>query len=79
MAFAIRNLTVCAYCNGFTQWHYKASYDDITVVDSENFFADASDVFARNDVIIVCANDGVTLRYVTFASVGCVKIAPLKM
>ena len=24
MAFAIRNLSVLAYANGFTLWHYKA-------------------------------------------------------
>jgi len=27
MAFAIRNLSVLAYANGFTLWHYKAGRD----------------------------------------------------
>ena len=27
MAFAIRNLSVLAYANGFTLWHYKAGKD----------------------------------------------------
>ena len=27
MAFAIRNLSVLAYANGFTLWHYKAGND----------------------------------------------------
>ena len=27
MAFAIRNLSVLAYANGFTLWHYKSGSD----------------------------------------------------
>ena len=31
MAFAIRNLSVLAYANGFTLWHYKAGRDPLEV------------------------------------------------
>ena len=79
MAFVIRNLSVCGYCNGFTQWHYKTNADTIEVVDGKDYFVDAADMLSRNDVIIVCANDSVTQRYVVFAGIEHVGIAPLKM
>jgi hypothetical protein len=28
MAFSLRNLSVLAYANGFTLWHYKAGNDN---------------------------------------------------
>ncbi len=43
MAFAIRNLSVLAYANGLTLWHYKAGKDGLDQVEIVNFFADASD------------------------------------
>ena len=33
MAFAIRNLSVLAYANGFTLWHYKAGKDRLGQVE----------------------------------------------
>ena len=40
MAFAIRNLSVLAYANGFTLWHYKAGGDRLSHVEALDFFAD---------------------------------------
>lgn len=77
MAFAIRNLCVVGYTNGFTLWHYKAGKDTITDVVAENYFHNASDMFATGDVIIIHAHDGVTQRYVACTAIELVKIAPL--
>ena len=33
MAFAIRNLSVLAYANGFTLWHYKAGKDRLNQIE----------------------------------------------
>ncbi|MEJ0047609.1 MAG: hypothetical protein WDN04_16885 [Rhodospirillales bacterium] len=38
MAFAIRNLSVLAYANGFTLWHYKAGTDDQRSIGSPGYF-----------------------------------------
>ena len=35
MAFAIRNLSVLAYANGFTLWHYKSGRDRLDTVVAE--------------------------------------------
>ena len=29
MSFTLRNLSVLAYANGFTLWHYKAGNDNL--------------------------------------------------
>src|SRR5690348_15862096 len=58
MAFAIRNLSVLAYANGFTLWHYKAGRDRLDQVVKLDFFADASDMLAEGDMMMVSAADG---------------------
>jgi hypothetical protein len=58
MAFAIRNLSVLAYANGFTLWHYKAGPDDLARVERPGFFSGAADMLAGGDLLMVSAPDG---------------------
>ena len=58
MAFAIRNLSVLAYANGFTLWHYKAGKDRLAQVERADFFADAADMLGQGDMMMVSAPDG---------------------
>ena len=55
MAFAIRNLSVLAYANGFTLWHYKAGRDRLDLVEKLDFFSDAADMLAEGDMMMVTA------------------------
>jgi hypothetical protein len=58
MAFVIRNLSVLAYANGFTLWHYKAGSDPLEQVQTPDFFADAADMLAEGDMMMISAADG---------------------
>jgi hypothetical protein len=58
MAFAIRNLSVLAYANGFTLWHYKAGSDDPKIVGGAGYFSDASDMLTAGDMVMVSAQEG---------------------
>lgn len=58
MSFALRNLCVLAYANGFTLWHYKAGSDQLDDVGEEDFFADAADMLSAGDMIMISARDG---------------------
>jgi hypothetical protein len=58
MAFAIRNLSVLAYANGFTLWHYKAGGDPLARVEAPDSFADAADMLADGDMMMVSAQEG---------------------
>jgi hypothetical protein len=58
MAFAVRNLSVLAYANGFTLWHYKAGKDGQMSVAGPGFFASAGDMLSAGDMVMVSAADG---------------------
>ena len=61
MAFSVRNLSVLAYANGFTLWHYKAVSDVLEHVGDRGFFAAASDMLTAGDIMMVSASDGARL------------------
>lgn len=50
MSMDSKNLSVLAYSNGFTLWHYKAS-DTKTVVGASGYFNKVSNIFNAGDVI----------------------------
>ena len=68
MAFAIRDLSVLAYANGFTLWHYKTGKDSLDTVMEKNFFSDAHDMMAAGDMVMV--SGGGTARVVCVADTG---------
>lgn len=57
MSFAIRNLSVLAYANGFTLWHYRTPGRVIDTVDV-NYFAKASDMLTVGDIVMVSGPEG---------------------
>jgi hypothetical protein len=77
MAFAIRNLSVLAYANGFTLWHYKAGQDQLEAVAEDDFFADAADMLAQGDLVMVSALDGARILTVALSDVRAVATAAL--
>ncbi|HUB14166.1 MAG TPA: hypothetical protein VMB34_19605 [Acetobacteraceae bacterium] len=77
MAFAIRNLSVLAYANGFTLWHYKAGTDRLATAASRDFFADAADMLAEGDLLMISAADGARVVTVAPPEDGLTITAPL--
>jgi hypothetical protein len=77
MAFAIRNLSVLAYANGFTLWHYKAGRDRLVQVEKLDFFADAADMLAEGDIMMISAADGGRILTVASGTGGEVATGPL--
>lgn len=51
MAYQSKNLSVLAYANGFTLWHYS-TIDATTDVDTEGYFNAASDMVRVGDMIL---------------------------
>ena len=58
MDFAIRNLSVLAYAQGFTHWHYRAAGLRLAQVLAPGFFKAAAGRIATGDHIKVSAADG---------------------
>lgn len=61
MAFAVRELSVLAYANGFTLWHYKAAETGLAAVEEPGFFNDAADMLQPGDMMMVSAPDAARL------------------
>lgn len=70
MSFAIRNLSVLAYAQGFTLWHYKAGDDRLDDVGVPGFLADAADMLAAGDMLLISARDGGRIAFVAAAEGG---------
>jgi len=75
MAFAIRNLSVLAYAQGFTLWHYRANVPTLgaTLVQpataaeiaQPGFFDGAADMLAQGDMLLVSTRDGGKILFVS--------------
>lgn len=76
MAFSLRNLSVLAYANGFTLWHYKAGNDNFIRTAETGYFADAADLMAEGDMVMLTGAEGG--RIATIAGAGRrLSLAPL--
>ncbi len=78
MPFAIRNLSVLAYAQGFTLWHYRAAGSPMAGIAAAGFFDPAGDLVAAGDMMLVSAADGGRVLFVTTVSeAGSVATTPL--
>ena len=76
MAFSMRNLSVLAYANGFTLWHYKAETADHLFTAAADFFADAGDMLVGGDMVMVSSREGAKMLCVLADADG-IRTAPL--
>ena len=76
MAFSLRNLSVLAYANGFTLWHYKAEPVDQPSLATPSFFAEAGDMLAGGDMMMVTSREGARMLCVLADAEG-LRTAPL--
>ncbi len=77
MAFSLRNLSVLAYANGFTLWHYKGGDDTIGDVTAEDYFDDGRELLAQGDALMISATDGARMVCVAESGEAPVKLAQL--
>ena len=68
MNFAIRNLSVLAYAQGFTLWHYKGTGQSLERIAGQGFFSPAADMLAAGDMMLVSAPEGGRVLFVAEAS-----------
>ena len=57
MTFDANELSVLAYANGFTLWHYRSD-DAVAEVSQAGYFRPARDMLRAGDVIIASSGDG---------------------
>ncbi len=76
MNFAVRNLSVLGYAQGFTLWHYKLSTNPLDLVSSPGFFDGAADMMATGDLVMVSGQAGGRVLVASVSKSGVVT-APL--
>lgn len=64
MAFQNKNLSVIAYANGFTLWHYSANETKATIT-AAGYFNNVKTLMNVGDIVIICATDGTALRAIS--------------
>ena len=57
MAYVAKNLSVLAYANGFTLWHYTTS-DTANTVDTAGYFNSAADMIRVGDIVLANTETG---------------------
>ena len=76
-AFVLRNLSVLAYANGFTLWHYKAGAGKLAEISLPDFFHSADDMLTAGDIMMISASDGVRILAIAAGETGGLITAPL--
>ena len=67
MAFQNKNLSVIAYANGFTLWHYKENATLATITAS-GYFASVKSLMNTGDIILINGSNGTTMKVLSVAS-----------
>lgn len=62
MAFALNRLSVVAYADGFTLWHYRAEGDSAAAIGATGYFAPAAHMMHPGDMVITALPTGVEFR-----------------
>ncbi len=77
MAYLARNLSVLAYANGFTLWHYAFNTDTAAVVYTIGYFNPAADMLRKGDMILANVNGGAGLLLIAASQNGTVDVADM--
>ena len=68
MAFQNKNLSVIAYANGFTLWHYASTDEAIATISASGYFDGVKTLMNSGDIVIINASDKTAIRSVTVAA-----------
>ena len=61
MAFQNKNLSVIAYANGFTLWHYAAS-ETLEAITTAGYFNSVKSLMNVGDIVIINASDTTSIK-----------------
>lgn len=68
MAFQNKNLSVIAYANGFTLWHYASAADTLATVTATAYFNNVKTLMNIGDIVIINASDNTAIRKINITS-----------
>lgn len=67
MAFQNKNLSVIAYANGFTLWHYAAD-ETLDAIIAAGYFNSVKTLMNIGDIVIINASDNTSIKKIDATS-----------
>lgn len=75
MAFQNKNLSVIAYANGFTLWHYCAATETLATVAANGYFNSVKTLMNVGDIIIINASDNTAIKKINITDLNVTTVA----
>ncbi len=69
MAFQNKNLSVIAYANGFTLWHYSAS-ETLATITATGYFNDVKTLMNIGDIVMINASDNTAIKKINITELN---------
>ncbi|WP_374314463.1 hypothetical protein [Dongia sp.] len=72
MSFCAQDLSVLAYANGFTHWHYRSPDDLASILADDRYFAPAATMLRPGDQITLnlIGADGISLAHLGVTAIA---------
>ena len=77
MAFQNKNLSVIAYANGFTLWHYSAA-ETLSTITANGYFNSVKTLMNIGDIIIINASDNTAIKKINITELNVTTVALAK-
>lgn len=77
MAFKNKNMSVLAYANGWTLWHYETQDDTMADILKDDYFTPVYTLMNPGDFICIVADGQACIKYITEMSSDYVKLGAL--
>jgi hypothetical protein len=74
MAFQNKNLSVIAYANGFTLWHYSAA-ETLSTITANGYFNNVKTLMNIGDIIIINASDNTAIKKINITELNVTTVA----
>ena len=74
MAFQNKNLSVIAYANGFTLWHYSAA-ETLSTITANGYFNNLKSLMNIGDIIIINASDNTAIKKINVTELNVTTVA----
>ena len=70
MAFQNKNLSVIAYANGFTLWHYSCGTETLSTITANGYFNNVKTLMNIGDIIIINASDNTAIKKINITDLN---------
>lgn len=75
MAFQNKNLSVIAYANGFTLWHYSSTSETLATITANGYFNNVKTLMNIGDIIIINASDNTAIKKINITDLNVTTVA----